>query len=272
MREKGDCMARATWEGKISFGRISFPVALFSAEKSADLEFHLLDVRNQARIRYARVNEETGEEVPWNQIVRAFEYEDGNYVMLSEQDFERAAVEATRQIEIDTFVDANEIAPAYFEKPYVLVPRKGGEKAYVLLREALSGTEKMGIARVVIRSRQYLLGLHAQGSAILAERMRFPTDLRSQDEFGLPEGWLREYGVSARELDAAEKLIRALAGDWQPRRYRDEYREALLDWIDKKIRTGETVPFLEVTEEPDAEGEVDYLSLLEKSLEEARLR
>jgi DNA end-binding protein Ku len=262
-------MPRATWEGQLSFGLITFPVALFSAGKSADLEFNLLDARDQARIRYVRVNEETGEEVPWNQIVRAFEYDSGNYVMLSEEDFERASVEATRRIDIDAFVDKDEIEPYYFEKPYVLVPRKGGEKAYVLLREALAGTGKVGIARVVIRSRQYLLALMPHGSALMAERMRFPGDLRGPEEFGLPEGWLREYGVSARELDAAEKLVQSLSTPWEPDRYHDEYREALLNWIDKKIRTGETIPLPEQEDEsePPVANTEDLLILLEQSLE-----
>jgi DNA end-binding protein Ku len=265
-------MPRATWEGQLSFGLISIPVALYSGEKSADLEFHLLDSRDQARVRYVRVNEDTGEEVPWNQIVRAYEYESGNYVMLEQEDFERAAVESTRRIDVYTFIDKEEIDPVYFEKPYIMVPRKGGEKAYVLLREALKGTGKIGIAKVVIRSRQYMLGLLPLGNAVLAERMRFPNDLRSLQEFGLPEGWLKEYGVSARELDSAEKLVKAMSADWEPDRYRDEYREALLDWIDKKVRTGETVPVPEEEAEPEASRSEDLLMLLEQSLDEMSSR
>lgn len=264
-------MSRATWEGQLEFGLISIPVALYSSERTSELTFHLVDGRDNARIRNVRINQETGNEVPWDQIVRAFEHAEGQYVLLKEEDFARAAVKATRAIHIDTFVDRDDIDPLYFEKPYVLVPRLGAEKTYVLLREALKGTGKIGIARVVIRSRQYLLALMPEGHAIMADRMRFPDELRSPDEFNLPTSWLREYGISAQELDAAEKLVKALASDWKPDRYHDEYREVLLDWIDKKARTGEVVPEPEGLQEPAREeAPDDLLNLLERSLEQVK--
>lgn len=265
-------MARATWKGFIAFGLVNIPVSLYSGEKRAILEFDLLDVRDSAKIRYQRVNEETGEEVPWDQIVRAYEYKEGNYVLVEEEDFERAAVDATKNIDVDLFVDRGAIQPYFYEKPYVVTPNKGGEKAYVLLREALRAQNKAGIAKVVIRGRQYLVALLAEGDAILACRLRFAQELTDLNELDLPRGSLREYGVSAQELDTAERLVDAMSGAWRPELYRDDYRDALLAWIEKKARTGEVVPE-EETPEPEPESEpADIADLLQRSLEEARSR
>ena len=265
-------MARATWKGTISFGLVSIPVALYSGEKRPALQFDLLDVRDNAKIRYQRVNEETGEEVPWDQIVRAYEYSDGNYVLVGESDFERAAVESTRRMDVDTFVSKDEIAPYYFEKPYVVTPEKGGEKAYVLLREALETAGKVGIAKVVIRGRQYLMALMPERSAILAIRLRFHQELTDTSDLPLPAGTLRDMGVSAQELDMATNLVGALGGPWQPERYHDDYRESLLRWIDLKARTGEVVPEEEQPQVEETPQPVDMVDLLQRSLEEARSR
>ncbi len=264
-------MPRATWKGFITFGLVNIPVSLFTGEKRADLQFNLIDARDQAHIRYQRVNEETGEEVPWNQIVRAYEYSDGSYVVMEEEDFNRASVEATREIAVDAFVERGSIEPYFFEKPYVVVPEKGGEKAYVLLREALETSDRVGIARVVIRGREYLIGLMAEGDALLANRMRFAQELVDPHDLGVPEGTLRQFGITAQELDAAEKLVEAMADEWQPEQYQDEYREVLLDWIDKKARTGEVVP--EPEEQPKEKQQKEpekMMDLLQRSLEEVR--
>jgi DNA end-binding protein Ku len=263
-------MPRATWKGSISFGLVNIPVALYSGEKRADLTFDLVDVRDQGKIRYRRVNEETGEEVPWDQIVRAYEYSDGNYVLLEEGDFERASVEATHTLDVDTFVDRESIAPYFYEKPYIVTPREGGEKAYMLLREALKGTGKIGIAKMVIRGREYLVALMVEGDAIIADRMRFAQELVDPAGYNLPTGALREFGISANDLDMAEKLVRAMSSEWRPDQYQDEYRQVLLDWIDKKVRTGEVTP-QEKVEQPEETGEpINITELLRRSLEEAR--
>ena len=264
-------MPRATWKGFISFGLVNIPVALFSGERRTDLQFDLLDVRDQGKIRYRRVNEETGEEVPWDQIVRAYEYSNGNYVMLEEEDFARAAVEATRTLAVDAFVDSDSIAPYHYEKPYVVVPDRGGEKSYVLLREAMKSMGKAAIAKVVIRGRQYLMALMADGNAIMAERLRFQQELIQPDAYPLPTGSLREFGVTAQELDTAERLVEAMSQDWLPEKYHDEYRRALMDWIDKKVRTGEDVTEPVEELEPQGQGEpVNIMDLLQRSLEEVR--
>lgn len=266
-------MPRATWKGYISFALVNIPVLLYSGEKRADLQFDLVDVRDQNRIRYRRVNEETGEEVPWDQIVRAYEYADGNYVMLQEADFERANIEATKTLAVDGFIERNQIAPYFYEKPYIVVPQKGGEKAYVLLREAMQGMNRTGIAKMVLRGREYLMALLVEGPAIIADRLRFAQELTNFSQFDLPRNALRDYGVSAQELDMAEKLVHAMSTSWQPNRYHDEYREALLDWIDKKVRTGELLPEAEEAEEPHEESAPpDLVELLQRSLRESRER
>ena len=265
-------MARATWKGVLSFGLVSIPVSLFSGEKKAELQFEMVDVRDQARIRYRRVNEETGEEVPWDQIVRAYEYADGNYILLQEADFERADMEANKTITVDTFIDSGTIDPVFYEKPYIMVPSKGGEKAYVLLREALRGTGKMGIGKYVHRGKQYLVALMPHGDAIIANRLRFAQEVIDPAQFDLPAEPLRAYGVTAEELDMAERLVSALSGEWQPEKYHDEYREAMLNWIDKKVRVGELVPQPAEETEPEPAEPINITELLRQSLEQARGR
>jgi DNA end-binding protein Ku len=189
-------------------------------------------------------------------------------VMLQDEDFNRVSVEATRSIAVDGFVERGSIEPYFFEKPYIVTPDKGGEKSYVLLREALRGTNKVGIAKVVIRGREYLLGLMADGNAIIANRMRFSQELVDPRQFDLPAKSLHEYNISAHELDAAEKLVQAMSAHWQPDKYRDDYRDALLDWIDKKARTGEGTTQPAEEPEPVKQGrQEDMMDLLQRSLE-----
>lgn len=262
-------MPRPVWKGHISFGLVNVPISLYSAEQKTGLSFNLLDSRNHARVRYERVNEATGEEVPWNQIVKGFEYEDGNYVLMEEEDFQRAAVEATQTVEIEGFVDQSEISSMYYEKPYYLVPQEKGEKGYVLLRETLRASQKVGIARVVIRTRQYMAALLVQGDALVLNLLRFAQELRDPENYDLPTGSLKDYNISARELDMAEKLIEAMSMEWDPEQYHDEYREALLEWIQKKVRTGETTePVEEEAPAEKATEPVDIMDLLRASVEQ----
>src|SRR5215813_1108253 len=200
-------MARPIWKGHISFGLVNIPISLYSAEDRTDLSFQLLDSRDHAHVRYHRVNEVTGEEVPWDRIVKGYEYDDGNYVLLSEEELENASPELTKTIEIEQFVDVADIDIRYFERPYMLVPDKKGEKGYVLLREAIAESGKAGIAKVVIRGRQYLAALMAQGNALVLELLRFHQELIDLAEFDLPSSNLREYGVAKKEIDLAMKLI-----------------------------------------------------------------
>src|ERR1041384_2319684 len=169
---------RALWKGSINFGLVNIPVSLYTAESSNDLDFDLLDRRNFSPVHYKRVHAKTGEEVPWDEIIKGYQYEKGEYVALTEQDFKKANVDATQSIDIMNFVDAAQISPMYFDKPYYLEPAKAGRRAYALLRQVLEKTGKVGIAMVVIRTRQHLAALMVQGSVLVLELLRFPHALR----------------------------------------------------------------------------------------------
>jgi DNA end-binding protein Ku len=258
-------MARPIWQGQIAFGLVNIPVALHSVESRSDISFHLVDSRNSARVRYERVNEETGEEVPWDKIVKAYEYDGGNYVMLTDEELERASVELTRTIEIEKFVELDQIDPLYFSKPYYLVPGKGGEKGYVLLREALADSGMAGIARVVIRTRQYLSAVVARGEALVLDLLRFDQELRKAADFDLPGRELRKYHVTQKEVDLAGRLVEGMADDWDPAEYRDEYREILMKIIEAKIENGDTTE-IETEEPPKERPTVNFMDALKRSL------
>jgi DNA end-binding protein Ku len=261
-------MSRPIWKGTISFGLVNIPVELHSAEKRTDLSFHLVDSRNNARIRYERINDVTGKEVPWDKIVKGYEFDDGNYVLLTDKDFERVAVEATKTIEIEDFVEVEKIAYQYFDKPYVLVPARNGQKPYVVLREALQKSGKAGIAKVVIRTRQYLAAILPQDDAMFLFVLRFANEIRKPKEFDLPGESLAEYKVSAKEIDLASQLIKSMTSPWKPERYHDEYREALMSWIEKKAVSHGHVEVSEPEEEEHVPTTniVDIMDLLKKSM------
>lgn len=264
-------MARPIWSGTLSFGLLNIPVQLMSGERSTDLSFRMLDARDKSPIRYERVNAETGEEVPWKDVVKAFEYDKGSYVVLEQEDIREAAPESHDAIDVEAFVDAAEIGPQYFEKPYVLVPAKKAEKGYVLLRETLKKTGKIGIARVVIRTREHLCAVLPRGDALLLVMMRYPQELVDIGEYALPEGKAGEYRISPKELQMAEALIESMESDWKPAGYKDEFRARLHKVIEKrvkakggKVRKPEEEPQLH---EDAATNVVDFMSLLQKSID-----
>src|SRR6202451_3853065 len=214
--EQGNRVARPIWNGSISFGLLNVPVQIFSGERTVDLHFRMLDSRNQKPIRYERVNAETGEEVAWKDIVKAFEYKKGSYVVIPENELRAAAHEATETVAIEVFVERDAISPTYFEKPYILVPAKKMEKGYVLLRETLKKTGRIGIGKVVIRTRQYLCALMPQDNALPLHLMRFPQDRVQPRDFTLPAGKPADYHVSERELAMAAQLIDSMTAPWKP--------------------------------------------------------
>jgi DNA end-binding protein Ku len=263
-------MARPIWSGTLSFGLLNIPVQLMSGEKRTDLSFRMLDARNKSPIRYERVNAETGEEVPWKDIVKAYEYDKGNYVVLEKEDIRSAAPESHDAVEVETFVDAAAIGPQYFEKPYVLVPAKKAEKGYVLLRETLSKTGKIGIARVVIRSREHLCAVMPQGDALMLMMMRYPQELVDVEDYNIPAGKHSDYRITERELDMAQALISSMESDWKPDEYKDEFRSRLQKVIEKRIKAkGGTVPKPdeETLHEEATTNVVDFMSLLQKSID-----
>ena len=264
-------MPRGLWKGAISFGLVNVPVELFSAEKrSTELDLTLLDKRDLGPVGYKRYNKASGEDVPWAEIVKGYEYEDGKYVVLSEEDFRRANVEASKTVEIVAFVERGEILPAYFETPYYLVPGKRGEKAYALLRETLKKAGKLGIATVVIRTRQYLAALLPQGDFLVLNTLRYAAELRAPEELGVPAASLKGPKVSAKEIELALRLVEDMADDWKPEAYKDTYREDLLARIEQKVKAGQTE---EITQpEKDKRGAeggaevIDLMALLRKSV------
>jgi len=262
-------MARGLWKGAISFGLVNVPVELFSAQKrSAELDLTMLDKRDLAPVGYKRVNKASGKEVPWDDVVKGYEYEDDKYVVLSEEDFRRANPDASKTVDIMAFVELADIAPQYFETPYYLAPGKRGEKAYALLRDAMAKAGKAGIATVVIRTKQYLAALVPQGDALVLNTLRYHDELKSAQDLDIPEK-LKGAKATSKELDMALTLVDDMADDWQPERYRDTYHEDLLKRVEEKIKAGQTEAITEPEkEERPAKGAevIDLMSLLKKSV------
>jgi DNA end-binding protein Ku len=260
-------MARSLWKGAISFGLVNVPVELHSAKKrTAELDMTMLDKRDLAPVGYKRVNKATGKEVAWGNVVKGYEYKDDKYVVLSDEDFRRANPEASRTVDILAFVDLADIEPQYFETPYYLVPEKRGEKAYALLRETLEKAGKAGIASVVIRTKQYLAALVAQDQLMVLNTLRYADELKAPAELAIPKA-----KVTAKELDMALRLVEDMADEWDPKKYKDTYREDLLKRIKEKVKAGQTE---ELTEPEEGAGKpakgaevIDLMSLLKQSVE-----
>lgn len=263
-------MPRSIWTGAISFGLVHIPVVLSSAENRNNFDLTMLDRRNMKPVGFKRYNKETEKEVSWDDIVKGYEYEKDRYVVLTDEDFKRANVEATQTIDILAFLKAEEVPPTYFETPYYLAPDKRGEKGYVLLRETLKATGKIAIATVVIRTRQYLAALIPSDDVIVLNTLRYKNELKSAKDLDVPSGNLRASGVSPREIEMARKLVDEMTDRWKPDRYRDTYHDDLMKLIDKRIKAGETEVITEAgqDEEKPARGEViDLMALLKRSVE-----
>ena len=263
-------MARAIWKGSISFGLVSIPVGLFSAETRDEISFRQLDKRNLAPVGYKKYNKQTGKEVELDDIVKGYEYEDERYVLISDEDLKRANPEKTQTVDITDFVNLDDIDPEYFDKPYYLAPLKKNAKAYALLREALKRSGKVGIAKVVIRSREYLGAVIPHNEVLVLEILRYPHEIRGVDDLELPGDELEKMGVTDREVKMAEMLIDGMTAEWDPSKYKDTYRDDLMALINKKIESGQTEvldesPAPEVDAEP--KGVIDIMSLLKKSVE-----
>lgn len=265
-------MARPIWKGQIAFGLVNVPVTIYSAERKNDISFKLIDSRNSSRVRYERVNDETGKEVPWKEIVKGYEYDDGNYVFLSDKELESASPELTKTIEIEEFVHLESIESTYFDRPYYAVPGKAGEKGYVLLREAMAKAGRVGIAKVVIRSRQYLTALIPLEEALVLHLLRFSQEVVPRSEYDFPSTDLRKSKVTQKEIKLAEQLIEGMSEEWDPEKYHDEYRDALMKLIEKKIASGKTEAVAEPEEAPAEEEQEDrtinFMEVLKKSLQE----
>jgi DNA end-binding protein Ku len=240
-----------------------------SGERRTDLSFRMLDSRDKKPIRFERVNAETGEEVPWKDIIKAFEYDKGSYVVVEKEDIAAGAPQTHESVDVEAFVDAKSIGLRFFEKPYILVPGKKAEKGYVLLRETLKATGKVGIARVVIRTREYLCAVMPEGDALVLILLRYPQELVEPEDYKLPQGQAGDYRVAPKELEMATQLINSMTSQWDPSGYHDQFRERLSAIIQKRIKaTGATTQIEEPAQHEDATTNVvDFMSLLQKSLE-----
>lgn len=263
-----DAPSRPIWKGNVSFGLVTIPISLFPMEKRSDLSFRLLDRRDHSGIRYQRVNEATGKEVPWEEIVKAYEYSEDQFIEMSDEDFERAEIESSHSIDITDFVPRADVDDSYFDKPYVAVPAKKSEKGYVLLREALAKNDCVGIAKVAIRTREHLAALLPKGDALVLVLLRFAHELRPLSAFDLPRGSLESYRVTDRELTLAEQLVQSMVAEWKPERYKDEYRDALLAYIEQKADKGHVKVRKEAPDRPASQSSnvVDLAALLRESM------
>ncbi|WP_411887659.1 Ku protein [Hydrocarboniphaga effusa] len=264
-------MARPLWNGAISFGLLNIPVQLVPGERSMDLHFHLVDMRDQSRVRYERVSEETGDEVPWNKIARAFEYEKGNYVVLEKEDFANAAPESHESVDIEAFVEPEQIGPEYYDRPYFLVPAGKAHKGYVLLRDTLVKLGKVAVARVVIRTRERLALVRPLGEALQLLILRYPQEVVAADAYEFPAADAKSNRISPKERAMAEQLVESMSTDFDPSQYHDETRAKLRAAIDRRLKSkGKKVSKKVAKADETAQGNekvVDFMALLRKSID-----
>jgi DNA end-binding protein Ku len=262
-------MPRVLWKGAISFGLVHVPVNLYPGSKSNTLDLDLLDKRDFAPVGYRRVNKRTGKDVAADDIVKGYEYQKGEYVLVGDEDFQQANVRATQTVEIQSFTDASSIAPQYFDTPYYLEPGKRGEKGYALLRETLRKTDRVGVATVVIRTRQHLAVVMPVDRLLVLNTLRFADEIRPVAQLELPPASLKAVGVSAKELEMAGRLVEDMTEDWDPEKYKDTYRDDLLARIEQKVKRGQLheVEKAEADETRPSAQVIDLMTLLKKSLD-----
>ena len=263
-------MPRALWKGAISFGLVNIPVELYPAEERKGFSFSMLDKRDLSPVGYKRYSKNSGKEVEWENIVKGYEYEKGQYVVLSDEDFRRANVKASQTVDIKAFVPAAEIPAQYYETPYFLAPGKRGEKVYALLRETLRSTGRVAIAQVVIRTTQHLAAVVVNDRALMLITMRYQDELRDHQAIELPPAGLKSAGVTAKEVELAKRLIDDMSVQWDPSEFEDTYHEDLMRRIQEKIKRGETAEITEPEKErksaPRSAQIIDLTELLKKSL------
>ena len=250
---------RPTWKGSISFGLVYIPIAVYPATREEKLSFRQLRKPDLSPIRYKKVAEADMKEVPADQIVKGFEYERGRYIVLSDEDFEKVRIESTHSIDITDFVDLEQVDPKFFYKPYFLEPQKGGEKAYALLHKALSGTGKIGIAKVVIANREYLAAVKPDGLFLVLELMHFASEVLTPEELNRPKTELND-----KELKMAQALIDSMSSEWQPEKYRDAYRNAVMEMIEQKAKNKQLPAAAPAA--PKATNVVDLVKVLQESI------
>lgn len=259
---------RAIWKGAISFGLVSIPISLFPATRREELKFRLLRQSDLSPVNFKRVAETDGKEVPWEQIVKGYEYEKGRFIVIKDEDFARVDIEATQTVDIINFVNLPEINPLLFYKPYYMQAEKGGDKAYALLRDSLAQATKVGIAKVVIKERQHLAAIKPQPTGLMLELMRFPGEIIDASEFKTAPP-RNVSSASKAEMDMAARLIESMTAKWEPGAYHDDYREALKKLIDQKLEhDGAGLPAPRRAKR--ATPALDLVSVLQQSIRQTR--
>jgi DNA end-binding protein Ku len=259
------------WKGSISFGLLNIPIALQTAETHEEIHFSMLDKKDFSHIKYIKTNAKTGREVPQDRIIKAYEYEKNQFVVMEDEDFKKANVKATQTIDIEEFVLLDEVDPLLFDKPYYVVPQKGSEKGYYLLRDALNRSRKVAVGKIVISTKQHLVLLMPIEEHLVLEILRFPHEIKPIDEVELPK---TEVKFSSRELKMAQDLIASMTSKWNPKQYKDTYFDDLMARIEKKITAGKGKELTDEDQESieikPTENAVDLMPLLEQSLSSYR--
>jgi DNA end-binding protein Ku len=253
-------MARALWTGSLSFGLVNIPIEIHTAVKDKGPHFRMLRKKDKSRVHFQRIAEKDGDVVAWEDIVKGYEYAKGQFVVLTPEDFEKAALKKDRVIDIQDFVEADAVDDRYFDKPYYLLPGKGGAKAYALLREGIKASGRIGVAKFVLRSKQRLAAIEAIGDALVLSTMRFRDELAHLEEYDFPKAT----EVPKKQLQLAQRLIEEFAAEWEPDKYTDDYRENIMKVV--RAKRDRTRPELEAETDPQSPKVVDLMERLRKSL------
>jgi DNA end-binding protein Ku len=260
---------RTLWKGAITFGLVHIPIALYSATAESGIDFDWLDKRTMDPVGYKRVNKKTGKEITKDDIVKGIEYENGEYVVLTPEEIAAAYPRSTQTIEIESFVDADEVPFVYLERPYYVAPVNKGEKVYALLREALKQTHKVGIAKVVIQTKQHLAVVIPCGPALVLNLLRWGGEIRTWEDLKLPPADAKTAGVKDSELNMARQLIEGMTGTWAADEFRDSFKDEIMKLVEAKARAGETETVEKVEQErsPPGADVIDLTELLKRSLQ-----
>ncbi len=264
--------SRALWKGAISFGLVHIPVSLHSATSDSGVDFHCLDKRSMDPVGYKRINKKTGKEVSKEDVVKGIEYEDGQYVVLTDDEIATAYPKTTQTIEIESFVPNTDIPFVYLERPYYIAPINKGKKVYALLRDTLLKTQRVGIARVVIQTKQHLAVLVPSGPGLILNLLRWGADIRSWEDLDLPAEGAKAAGLTERELSMAEQLVDDMTDKWKPEQFKDSFKDEIMALVAQKVKEGK----IETVEQPAESGEsssgpsganiFDLTELLQRSL------
>ena len=264
--------SRTLWKGAISFGLVHIPVGLHTATTEQGVDFDWLDKRSMDPVGYRRINKKTGKEIAKENIVKGVEYEDGKYVVISPEEIAAAYPRTTQTIEIQRFIEANEIPFVYLERPYYVAPINKGQKVYALLRETLVKTGKVGLAKVVIATRQHLAVLVPSGAALVLNLLRWGDEVKSLAGLDLPAEGVKGAKLTPAEMKMAEQLVGEMTGRWEPQDFKDEFKHEVMKIVDKKVKAGDTETVIQPEEEPAQENAnvIDLTALLQRSLKGAK--